>query len=214
MSNTSPPHPSIPKSRIQSLSDLIFGLALTIGAVQLVGNSLPANNDELLADIGSFAFSFLILISIWNRYTTIMSYLPVDTTGLIRLNILLLFLVALEPYLFNVLTAQSLSSSPVGPEISSYYALDIGGMNLILAYFSHILTREGKNRIAEESIRSFKNGRNAIFLAGLIFVISAIPIFWTISIGEGLLPLRLAMWIASIPLIWLTRIMVRRKRKR
>ena len=92
------PKPHVPKPRIQSLSDLIFGLALTIGAVQLVSNSVPANNNELLADIGTFGFSFLILISIWNRYTTLMSVLPAETTILVRLNPLCYFLLHLNHF--------------------------------------------------------------------------------------------------------------------
>jgi hypothetical protein len=122
----------------------------------------------------------------------------------------LLFLVALEPFLFNVLAAQPLSSSPLGPTISSYYALEIVGMNLILAYFSYVLTRQEKNLILDELVQSFKVGRNLIFVAGLIFIVSAIPIFWTISIGG--LPIRLAMWMVSIPLIWIARIVAKRVR--
>lgn len=209
MSDISKSH--IPRPRIQGLSDLIFGLALSIGAIQLVNKPLPANNNELLTIISTFGFSFLILISIWNRYTTLMSVLPAETTVLVRLNMVLLFLVALEPYLFNVLAAaQPLSSSPLGPTISSYYGLDVGGMNLILAYFSYVLTQEEKKLIPRELIRSFKIGRNLGFVAGLLFVLSAIPIVWTLSIGG--FPLRIAMWIASTPLIWTTRIAVRRRK--
>jgi uncharacterized membrane protein len=162
-------HPRVLRPRIQSLSDLIFGLALSIGAIQLVSNSLPANHAELLAAIGTFGFNFLILIGIWSRYTTTMSVMPVETAGLVRLNMLLLFLVAIEPYLFNLLGAQPLASSPLRQEISSYYGLDIGGMNLILAYFAHILSQEEKKLIPTKLVQQFKVGRNLVFVAGLIF---------------------------------------------
>lgn len=51
-----------PKPRIESLSDLIFGLALSIGAIALVSNP-PSADLGLFRDIVTFAFNFLILIS-------------------------------------------------------------------------------------------------------------------------------------------------------
>lgn len=201
------PKPRVPRPRIQSLSDLVFGLALTIGAVQLASGSLPADNNELLADIGRFGFDFLVLISVWNRYTSLMSVLPIETQVLVRLNMVLLFLVALEPYLFNLIVSQPLTSSPLGPQVSAYFALDVGGMNLILSYFAHILTLEEKNLIPARLVRPFKAGRNMVFVAGLVFLASAAPIIWTLQIGG--LPIRIFFWAAAIPMIWMTRLALR-----
>jgi len=89
-----------PRPRIQSLSDLIFGLALSIGALNLISNK-PADTQALFGNIATFGFSFLILIFVWFRYTEIMSVLPVETTRTRALNTVMLFLVAIEPYLFN-----------------------------------------------------------------------------------------------------------------
>ncbi len=58
------------RPRIEGLSDLIFGLALSIGAIQLLG--VPTQSTvQLLTVIGSFGGSFSILIGLWSRYTTI-----------------------------------------------------------------------------------------------------------------------------------------------
>ncbi len=89
-----------PRPRIQSLSDLIFGLALSIGALNLIANK-PPDTPALFGNIASFGFSFLILIFVWFRYTELVSVLPVETTGTRALNTIMLFLVAIEPYLFN-----------------------------------------------------------------------------------------------------------------
>ncbi len=60
-----------------------------------------------------------------------------------RPNVLLLFLVTIEPCMFNILTRTNLSSQ-LGEDVSTYYALDIAGMNLVMAYFTHLSTnREG-----------------------------------------------------------------------
>ena len=93
---------STPKSRIESLSDLIFGLALSIGALTLIGQP-PSDFGHLVQSLLFYAFSFLILISVWYGYTRTMSLLHVETSRLVELNILLLFLVSIEPFLFNQL---------------------------------------------------------------------------------------------------------------
>ena len=68
---------STPKSRIESLSDLIFGLALSIGALTLIGQ--PPSNISTAFFLAYFAFSFLILISVWYSYTQTMSNLRIET---------------------------------------------------------------------------------------------------------------------------------------
>lgn len=191
--------PQIPRPRIQSLSDLIFGLALSIGAIQLVG-SLPQNHYALITDISAFAFSFLILIVVWNRYTTTMSVMPVETPVLVRLNMFLLFLVTLEPFLFNLLINQGLSSA-LASEVSSYYALDLAGMNVIMAYFTHVLTLEEKNLIPSDLRRRYRITRNLLLLVVAIFLISDLPIFWQMVDGIPIPP-RIALWILTLPIIW------------
>jgi uncharacterized membrane protein len=195
--------PQAPRPRIESLSDLIFGLALSIGAIQLVG-SLPKNFNGLVTDLSAFGFSFLILINVWSRYSTTMSVLPVETRWTIRLNMVLLFLVAIEPFLFNLLVIpQGGLGSNLGDTVSQFYAFDIAGMNLILAYFTHILTLEEKNLIPHELTHRYKNVRNALILSSAIFVVSVLPPFWAISIGS--LPLRVAVWFVTLPLVWASR---------
>jgi hypothetical protein len=48
---------SKPKARIESLSDLIFGLALSIGALTLIGQP-PSTFEAILTALGLYAFSF------------------------------------------------------------------------------------------------------------------------------------------------------------
>jgi len=88
-----------PRPRIESLSDLIFGLALSIGAISLVSR-VPATPSRMLIDISQFGFSFLILVSVWLGFTNIMSVLPLEDGTTVILNLVLLFLVSIEPYLF------------------------------------------------------------------------------------------------------------------
>src|SRR3989454_4499778 len=117
-----------PRPRIQSLSDLIFGLALSIGALNLI-SSKPADTQALFGNIATFGFSFLILIFVWFRYTEIMSVLPVETTRTRALNTVMLFLVAIEPYLFNQISFGFNAVAPLPQDAAStVYGLDIGGI--------------------------------------------------------------------------------------
>jgi uncharacterized membrane protein len=195
--------PQVPRPRIQSLSDLIFGLALSIGAIQLVG-SLPTKPEDLTNDILYFGFSFLIIINVWIRYTTTTSVMPVESPTLVRANILLLFLVAIEPFLFDVLAARGLSSA-VGSQASVYYGIDIGSMNLILAYFTHVLTLEEKNLIPRELIHRTKVARNLLLAAAAVFLVSDLPVFYDIIVAGT--PLRIWLWVLTLPAIWLPRLL-------
>src|SRR6266496_704887 len=48
-----------PRPRIESLTDLVFGLALSIGAIILISKQ-PANPVDLYRAIAGFGFSFLL----------------------------------------------------------------------------------------------------------------------------------------------------------
>jgi hypothetical protein len=79
-----------PRPRIESLSDLVFGLALSVGAISLISR-LPSSPVGIVYDIVEFGFSFLILITVWISYTSIMSVLPLEDATTITLNVILLF---------------------------------------------------------------------------------------------------------------------------
>ncbi|MDE1857440.1 MAG: DUF1211 domain-containing protein [Thaumarchaeota archaeon] len=195
--------PQVPRPRIQGISDLIFGLALSLGAIQFVG-SAPRDYGTLVADLSAFAFSFFILISIWNRYTTTMSVIPVETGWVVRLNMALLFLVAIEPFLFNLLVIpQEGLSSALASHVSQFYAADVGGMNLILAYFTHVLTMEEKRLIPGELVHRFRNTRDFLLLVSAVFFVSALPVFWDVMVGGY--PVRVVIWVVTLPLIAFSR---------
>jgi len=145
---------TLSKSRIENLSNLIFGLALSIGALTLIGQQ-PSNFQQLLMSILYYAFSFLILISIWYSYTRTMSLLTVETVWLIDVNVFLLFLVSIEPFLFNQMIHSSLS---LVQNISAIYALDLGGLFMIQGFFANSVLTD--NSRPEKVLRSYKFRRN------------------------------------------------------
>ena len=153
-------------------------------------------------DLAEFGFSFLILINVWNRYTATTSVMPVETYGMIRLNLLLLFLVAIEPFLFDILFVKGLGT-PVGVGASLYYGVDIGCMNLILAYFTHVLASEERNLIPRGLIDRYKVIRNLLVVGAAMFLVSDLPFFG--EFGVGGVPLRAIIWFLSLPVMWLPR---------
>ncbi len=165
-----------PKSRVESLSDLIFGLALSIGALTLIGQP-PTNVLSLILSILYYAFSFLIIINVWFGYTGLMANLHIETKTTLYLNIMLLFLVSIEPYLFNQLFNGVINTQYV----SVLYAFDLGGLFLVQAYLSNIVSKSKTLDIQ----RHYKLKRNSLLIGAAIFVISVIPIFWSIVIPIG-----------------------------
>jgi uncharacterized membrane protein len=185
-----------PRPRIRSLSDLIFGLALSIGALTLIRQQ-SADFPQLLFSLGYYGFSFLILINVWRVYSDTMDLLPVETTVLIDLNIVLLFLVSIEPFLFNQLFV---SSASVEENVSILYAFDLAGLFLILAFFTHSLADEEKNLVPKNLLLRYRRIRNFELLSTAIFLVSTIPLFWSwrISVGDSSIPLRMVMWIFTL----------------
>ncbi len=189
------------KTAIESVSELVkivFGLALSIGAISLISR-LPARPFGILIDIGEFGFSFLILISVWLGYTNIMSVLPIEDSTTVTLNLVLLFLVSIEPYLFYLnITFDLLARELLLNSASMLYALDMAGLMLILALFTHQLAREERGLVPKESLARFKRVRSILFISAGLFAITILPVFWTFKLLD--LPIRFYFWF--VPLIF------------
>ena len=169
---------------IENFSNLVFGLALSLGSIVLI--SKPAQTPgDLVFDIGEFGFSFLIVVWIWSGYTRTISFFPFEIPGTFILNIVLLFCVSIAPYLFYELvlvqTVTQASLSFLG-FASSLYALDAGAMMVILAGMTYLLLREEKKRsspTAGFNRARFTRVMYAEIGSGTIFWVSSLPFLWT-----------------------------------
>ena len=167
------------KIRIESLSDLVFGLALSIGSVFLIGR-VPQTGQDLAANFLLFGFSFLILVMTWVGYSRTMAVLPVEVPFTLLLNLLLLFCVALEPYLFFILAP--VDSLDLLNTESIAYALDVGAMFLLLAALALLVVKEehkpgsggGHPRLHPVMLRRFRWVMKAETIVGAIFIVSAL----------------------------------------
>jgi len=196
-----------PRARIETLADLVFGVSLGIGSIVLIGNA-PLSSAEVNGHVAAFMFTFLILITAWIIYTTDMSVLPVETRAMTFLNVILLLLVALVPYLLNgvELTNPSLSaseSSAVRDYLSSLFALDLTGILVILATFAHVISVEEKKLVAPQLVALFRNGRNRMFVLAAIMAVTVLPVFWQVQIFG--VPARLYAWYLPLISYWVGR---------
>ena len=190
------PPPRI-KIRIESLSDLVFGLALSIGSLFLV-NRVPSSGQDLAGNVLLFGFGFLIVVMTWLGYSRTMAVLPAEVPLAIYANLLLLFTVALEPYLFYVI--QSVQDIDLVNVASAAYALDVGGMFFLLAALAYLVIKgernlwEGRQRLHPLVLARFRRSMKMLVIVGAVFVLSALPIFWVKTpIGY----LRFYMWSSS-----------------
>ena len=175
----------------------IFGLAVAIGTLSLI-TRLPAKPIGMAIDVAEFGFSFLILISVWLGYWSIMSVLPLEDNTIVILNVALLFLVAIEPYLFYLnITFDLIAHELLLNSASILYALDMTGLMFILALFTHELAREERGLVPKESLARYKRVRNTLFISAALFLVTGLPIFWSFKLWD--LPIRFYFWF--IPLI-------------
>jgi hypothetical protein len=129
-----------------------------------------------------------------------MSVLPLERRRTLLSNILLLFCVAIEPFLYNLL-----QTSVAGVETASFlgtasllFALDIGGMTLMLGLFCSEIATKDRKLVPADLIGSFRAERNRWFLSAALFFVSAIPIFWSIQIYGT--QVRFWIWIVALVL--------------
>jgi uncharacterized membrane protein len=163
----------------------------------LIGQQ-PSSFGVLVSSLFFYSFSFLVLVSVWRSYSTILSVLPVETEWLTNLNILLLFIVSIEPYLFNQLF---IATGTLWNGISMLYAVDLAVMFVVLGFFNHSLANEEKNLVPKNYFRKYRLERNYDVVVAAVFAISILPIFeFTIEVAGRLFPLRVLVWIMALVL--------------
>ncbi len=176
---------------------MLFGLAIGISAIPLLLHR-PEAPFGIVIDVTEFGFSFLILISVWLVYWNIMSVLPLEDRTVVALNVGLLFLVSIEPYLFYLnITFDLVKDEALLYASSVLYALDMTGLMLILALFAQELTREERSLVPKKSLAQYERLRDVFLVSAVLFAITILPAFWVIKLlGQ---PMRFYFW--SIPLI-------------
>jgi uncharacterized membrane protein len=169
----------------------VFGLVVVFSAFSLTNSVVQAPVD-LVSSIALFALSFAILITVWHIYDGLMAKLRVETSTAVALNIVLLFLAVLEPFLLNIL----FSNPRIFDFASTCYAIDMAGLLGICALLAHVLAIDSRNALSVEVSKTLRSDRNLFAIVAAIFLVSTAPLLvaftflgWT---------LRTMLWVAIL----------------
>ena len=191
-----------PRPRLESLSDLIYGLSLSIGAISLViTNSQASNASDINRNILEFLFVFLILITSWIIYTSDMSVLPIETRLVTFLNVVLLILVAIIPYLFDQVVSVS-NSSDVQNYASILFTLDFASTLIVMAVFAHLIALEESRLVDGEVMIRFRRSRNRLAVLTIVALVSLAAPWDLLFFGVHV---RLLIWYVPIVAFWFNR---------
>jgi len=173
---------------MESLTDLVFGLALSLTAVALI-----IQTDETVEDVAYnlfwFAFNFLILISVWISYSKLLEHVRFESSQTVWLNAALLLLVSVEPYLLNLMAFGGDQDGRLLEATSMLYALALGGIWLIMGAMHHQAAKDGP--------ASLRQQRDSRLIDAGIFLASAAPVFWELELLG--VPARFWIWFLSFP---------------
>ena len=191
---------------METLSDLIYGLSLSIGAISLVITIGQASSvDEINRNVLEFLFVFFMLITSWIIYTSDMSVLPMETRLVTFLNVVLLILVALTPYLFDQVVS-TFNAFGVQEYASILFTIDLAATLLILAIFAHIIAQEEEHLVDGDVMVRFRRIRNRLtVLAVVVLLALATPWDW-LFLGVHI---RLQIWYVPIVSFWFNRMRTR-----
>jgi uncharacterized membrane protein len=184
-------------SPLDKLTDTIFGFALAVGALGLTVRNLQ-DPSEIIAGIFIFGLSFVILIVIWWGHHDVMTHIDTGKPKTILLNVVLLFFVAIEPYLLNTLNADLALFSFT----STLYAIDMAFLMGISAFLAHMVIAENQGKLSDAQLSSYRVSRNSQAVFAGLFLLSVLPQFLTWRFLN--MPVRVCLWFATLALSIIT----------
>jgi uncharacterized membrane protein len=177
---------------LEKLTSAVFGFALAVGALSLTA-AHPTTNADIAGGLVLFSLSFIILVVIWWGTIDIMSKIDQHKPRTIFLNIVLLFFVAIEPYLLNILNI----NAELFPLTSTLYGIDMAVLMGLTGVLFSILLKESPT-LPPKLRRRITISRNNQFMCMSLFLVSLLPLFldWKIA-GFNI---RVLIWFATLML--------------
>jgi uncharacterized membrane protein len=174
------------KKKIEDLSNLVFGLALTIGAINLV----KPDQDSILSlatVLIQFGLSFAIILWIWRVYNALVPEQDMQKRGRLALNVILLFLVVIEPFLLSVSLSYSSGRSA--------YAVDLGIILVVLALFAQFAIEGNDLAPTETTKRRLQSNRNLSLFCAALFFLSLVP---QLLLDKSGADIQSIMWLSAL----------------
>jgi len=138
-----------------------------------------------------------------------MTYLTIETHGVLRLNLLMLFLVAIEPYLFNQVFGSLIPAQvdrTLANVASAAYAVDLTLLMGVLASFEQLASKSPLIAPGSGIADSFRRYRNIHLLVAGVFLVSVLP---------NLEAVRTLAWYIPLAIlgVWRSLVVVRERRQ-
>ena len=171
--------------KFKSITTEVFALTLGLGAFSLV--IVPRTSlVEVAQAVWLFGLAFFYIAIIWLVNSRFFEKYPLYDNAFLGLNFVLMFLVAISPFLMQ---GFSMSSDLANP-LSILYALDIAFIFFILGFLHQKYFQQNSNRLKAKENREVKLDRNMQFIISAWFLVSAIiP-----------LPYRFIFWVFLAPI--------------
>jgi uncharacterized membrane protein len=179
------------RSRIRTFSDQVFGLVVVFSAFSLT-SSVVQTPADVVSSIALFALSFAILITVWHLYDGLMAKLRAETETTLALNIMLLFLAVLEPFLLSIV----MSNPRIFDFTSTCYAIDMAGLLGICGLLAHILAADSRNALSVDASKSLRSESKWLAIVAAIFLVSTAPLLVTFTFLGW--TLRAWLWVATL----------------
>ena len=165
--------------KFKSITTEVYALTLGLGAFSL--STIPRTSMMDVAEaVFAFAIAFFYIAIIWITHSRFFEDYPLYDSSFIAVNFVILFLVAISPFLM-----QSVFMSPEFQEpMSVLFALDMMGTYALLGFLHQRYIWQNKDRLEAQKTRQVKMDRNTQYVISAWFLISAvIPIqyrlvFW------------------------------------
>jgi len=181
------------KNRLEAFSDGMFAIILTILVLELHVPNLPNSSCDAFANAMlelapkflSFLFSFFIIAILWINHHHIVHQIDMVDTKLLWLNIALLFLACLFPFL-----TAFISDYPMNPYVVALYPLNMACSAITLGTLwkyafvdtilapSKLTSEQKRKRINQDRMMAVVN----VIAAGLAFVWVPITLFMIMAL--------------------------------
>jgi uncharacterized membrane protein len=187
---------------MEVLSEIVFGLALSVGALALVG-SPPTTSTELYLALATFGFSFMVLILVWLAFTHLRSTLNFESRWSVGLNVVLLFTVSVEPFLFDLIVRPNETAAFLATA-NQVFAVDIGVMAGVLGLFAWYIATTPRTGLGPEARRRLRRDALSRWAVSGIFFLSSAPWFGEVQIfGQ---PARVTIWVVGLIVLLASRL--------
>jgi uncharacterized membrane protein len=162
--------------RVQALSDGVFAFAMTLLVLTLMlpvgvtggGVAAYVQTRAFYSSVISYVIAFFLIGMWWRIHVLVFDYVRAFDSSLIRLNLMFLVFIAIDPFVTQLLTASG--SAPLGAVAFAVVQIAAGGF--LVAVWSYAASRKGilDSRVRPDWVRHLRQ------MSGIMSAVFALSI--------------------------------------